>query len=86
MEASDSIESKDWSKQFLTDGQANVDLTANSPALATGFPDVPAKVTISRTPLLRREFNLAGEVRRATLYASARGLYDVHINGQKSRR
>lgn len=83
VDASDSIESKDWSKQFLTDGQANVDLAADSPALATGFPDVPAKVSTSRTPMLRREFNLPGKVQRATLYASARGLYDVHINGQK---
>jgi alpha-L-rhamnosidase len=45
--------------------------------------DVPAKSTVSRVPMLRREFDLANRVRRATLYVSARGFYEVHINGKK---
>ena len=32
--------------------------------------------------MLRREFDLAGKVRRATLSVSARGFYEVRINGQ----
>ncbi|MEW6749778.1 MAG: family 78 glycoside hydrolase catalytic domain, partial [Candidatus Latescibacterota bacterium] len=33
--------------------------------------------------LLRREFELAGPARRATLYASALGLYELRLNGQR---
>jgi alpha-L-rhamnosidase len=33
-------------------------------------------------PWLRKEFTIDGPARRATLYASARGLYDLHLNGQ----
>ncbi|WP_433961773.1 family 78 glycoside hydrolase catalytic domain [Deinococcus sonorensis] len=33
-------------------------------------------------PLLRREFTLQGAVRRARLYITALGVYDVHLNGQ----
>jgi alpha-L-rhamnosidase len=34
-------------------------------------------------PYLRREFTLARKVVKATVYASARGLFDMQINGQK---
>ena len=33
--------------------------------------------------LLRKEFTLPGPVRRATLYASAMGLYELHLNGKR---
>jgi alpha-L-rhamnosidase len=33
-------------------------------------------------PWLRKTFHLKGSVRRATLYASARGLFDLHLNGR----
>lgn len=79
----DSTESKFWSRRYLTDGEAGAALGGDSPALATGFPDVPASSTISRVPVLRREFDLPGRVKQATLYVSARGFYEVHINGQK---
>lgn len=77
----DSIESKDWSKRFLTDGTMDVALAPDAPALAAEMPDVPAEATVSRVPMLRRQFNIPGKVRRATLYVSARGFYEVHING-----
>ena len=36
-----------------------------------------------RTPLLRKEFSLAKQVKRAWVYASALGLYELRLNGQK---
>jgi alpha-L-rhamnosidase len=33
-------------------------------------------------PLLRKEFQAAGQVRRATVYASALGIYRLHLNGR----
>lgn len=34
-------------------------------------------------PLLRREFRVAGKVRRAVVYATAAGLYELYLNGQR---
>ncbi len=82
VECSDSMESGPWSKEYLVTATPGVAL-ADSPALATDFPDVTPIATVSRVPLLRREFNLPGKVRRATLYVSARGFYEVHINGTR---
>src|ERR1035438_4446288 len=76
VECSDSIESERWSKKYLVDGKLAVAL-ADSPALAAGMRDTTKKFTVSRVPVLRREFNLAGKVRRATLSVSARGFYEV---------
>jgi alpha-L-rhamnosidase len=82
VECSDSMGSQYWSKRFLVDGEAAVTLT-DAPALAGNIPDVPAKSTVSRVPMLRREFNVTGKIRRATLFVSARGFYQAHINGKK---
>jgi alpha-L-rhamnosidase len=35
------------------------------------------------SPMLRREFTLPGPVRRAVVFASALGLYELHLNGRK---
>jgi alpha-L-rhamnosidase len=35
------------------------------------------------SPYLRGEFKVAGKVRRATLYATALGLYDLRLNGER---
>ena len=37
-------------------------------------------------PLLRREFELPGEVVRARLYVSGLGVYELELNGQRRRR
>ncbi len=81
VECSDSIESELWSKQFLVARKSAVALV-DSPALDAGMADTTKKFTVSRVPMLRREFNLAGKVRRAMLSTSARGFYEVRINGQ----
>ena len=83
VDCSDSIESENWSKQFLVNGKPSVALAPDAPALTEGMANVPAKSTVSRVSALRREFDLANKVRRATLYVSARGFYEVRINGKK---
>ena len=34
-------------------------------------------------PLFRKKFNIDGDIKKATLYASARGIYFATINGKK---
>ncbi len=60
---------KAWSKTRLVDG----DIYWHS-----GGPVKPLT-----PPVLRREFVLPGPVRRATLYATALGVYEMHLNGQR---
>jgi alpha-L-rhamnosidase len=82
VECSDSIETERWSKKFLVDAKPAVALV-DSIALDAGMSDTTKKFTVSRVPMLRREFNLADKVRRATLSVSARGFYEVRINGKR---
>ena len=82
VECSDSIESDRWSKKYLVDGQATVALE-DSPALDAGMPDTTKNFTVSRVPMLRREFTLSGPVRRATLSVSARGFFEMRLNGHR---
>jgi alpha-L-rhamnosidase len=42
-----------------------------------------AEMDMRPSPFLRRRFKLDGEIQCATLYATARGLYRVHLNGRK---
>lgn len=39
---------------------------------------------LSPAPLMRRTFNARKQVKRARLYATARGIYEVYINGQRA--
>ncbi len=43
----------------------------------------PQDHKMSPLPYLRKEFNLKSAPRRAILFATALGLYEIHINGQK---
>jgi len=43
----------------------------------------PAPMEIPHCPMLRKRFEVAEKVRRATLYASALGAYELHLNGQR---
>ena len=83
VKCSDSMESEYWSKRYLVGDQPAVALAPDSPALAADIPDVQSKSTVSRVPMLRREFDVADKIRRATLYVTARGFYEVHINGKR---
>jgi len=44
-----------------------------------GFPETPGRPS----PLMRKQFTLKKKIRAATLYATAHGLYEAHINGQR---
>jgi alpha-L-rhamnosidase len=47
-------------------------------------PDLPEDETKSNpSPLLRREFSVKKKVRRARLYATAMGLYEMSLNGNR---
>ena len=59
---------------------------AQNPApTSTQAKPVPPKIDPLPAPLLRREFTLAGSapVKRATVYVTALGLYQLHINGHR---
>lgn len=56
-----------WSPAYLTDGRTR----SESP-----YPEHPVT-------MLRREFSAPKAVRRATLYATALGLYEVRLNGEQ---
>jgi len=86
VESSDSIESAQWSKKFLL--QAENQITNAPDAAVLGIKtaeltDIPAVNKVSRVPTLRREFLINRKVTRATLYATARGFYEFHINGKE---
>ncbi|MEN6451911.1 MAG: family 78 glycoside hydrolase catalytic domain [Thermoguttaceae bacterium] len=52
------------------------------------FSDMRYKIRIAREttycacPLFRKDFKVGGEIRRATLYGSALGIYQLHLNGK----
>lgn len=58
-----------WHPSFLTDG-----ITASEPGNVREFSPVQ----------LRREFDLGKPVRRATAYVTARGLYELRLNGAEA--
>lgn len=60
----------DWSKARLVDGKA-------APELAETFPQ------FRPNPMLRKEFEIAGPIRRATAYVTGMGLYELRINGHR---
>ncbi len=45
------------------------------------FP--PFQILAERVGVLRREFPVAGKIARARLYVTARGLFEIELNGQK---
>jgi len=67
--AGDSIETGEWSVANLTDG----DLVSHG---ASGLEALAP-------PFLRKEFSLEAPSERATLFASALGLFEVRINGKR---
>jgi alpha-L-rhamnosidase len=67
--APDAVENATWSAERLTDG----DVWPHPAGPALPLP----------APLFRQEFHLAAPVRRATVYVSALGLYELRLNGQR---
>jgi len=47
-------------------------------------PDIVEDITISQPcPMLRKEFEVKGDIKQARLYVSSHGLYQTSINGKK---
>lgn len=67
------LEKADWSAKWIT---ANPEIFRRDPQAFVSGPTQPGTV-----PLFRKSFTLGQPVRRATLYATARGLIDVWLNG-----
>ena len=65
------IPHEDWSAKVLVDGF----LEANE--------NKPNSIPIPPSPLLRKEFEIIKNVKKAFLYVSALGLYETRINGKK---
>lgn len=86
VECSDAIETSQWSKKFLLQKE-NLIKNAPDPAVLAVHTkellDVPPVNKVSRVPTLRRAFKLSTKVKRATLFVTARGFYEFHINGKK---
>lgn len=86
IDCSDSIESLHYSKKFLLENENNVTNAPDPTVLSVKvkeLSDIPAINKVSRVPTLRREFISKGKIKRATLYVTARGFYEFHINGKK---
>lgn len=65
------LQEQDWKAEWI--GQPAV-------APVTGQD----KYVIPPSPLLRKEFEVSGNIRRATLYATALGVYEIYLNGKKA--
>jgi len=69
------LEESDWSAKWIAADPETIkrDKEAVAPTLLD--PGTPA--------FFRKEFNVPGPIKRATLYASARGLFELRANGQR---
>ena len=77
--------SPDEPGRLLADGPAPARRTGARSGSARRRRAIPRStdITLPPCPYLRRTFTLAKPVKRATLYATARGLYELHVNGAK---
>ncbi len=66
--AATSNESTGWSRAFLVDGRTS---------------PIEAEPVSQPAPLFRKPFQVPGAIRRATAYVTARGLYELRLNGTK---
>ncbi len=72
-----------WQAEDFNDGEWTCAVVGKR-ANAEKWRKVEAgKPTLPPVPYLRKEFTAAGAVKRATVYASALGLYELHINGKR---
>jgi alpha-L-rhamnosidase len=73
------LESSDWTGKWIGLGEgAAGDF---EPPAGEEFDDV--LLGLAPCPYLRKEFVLEGAVRRARLHATARGVYELHLNSQR---
>jgi len=72
------LQASDWQAHWIA---ADPDYLARA-----GHAIRPTRTELGTPPWLRKAFTIDGPVRRATLYASARGLFDLHLNGRPVSR
>ena len=69
------LEKSDWAARWIA---ADPEIIRRDPAA------IAPTLTEPGTPgCFQREFDVVGTVRRATVYASARGLFELHLGGQR---
>jgi len=66
--AADANEGNGWARDYLTDGITMVR---------------EAERVLQPAPLFRKAFRVGGAVRRAMVYATARGVFELRLNGRK---
>jgi alpha-L-rhamnosidase len=72
-----------WQNEdFKDDNWVNVIETANCGDMPWGNMEDDT-LDLPPTPFFRKGFSVDGPVRRATVYATALGLYELHINGKR---
>jgi len=80
------LQKADWQAQWITDAASARNLPAERYKEGIYYPtrDPVTKATIPSqpSPMLRKEFKVTGDIRHATIYVTARGLYQLRINGQ----
>lgn len=67
------LKGDNWLPELLTDG-----------FLKPNFNHKQFSLSVPPSPVLRKEFTTKRKVKKAFLYASALGVYDIRINGKKS--
>ncbi len=75
------VDRSDWQAKWIADPASVTNLNPTDGGVSTVKP-AEASGALPGT-LFRRSFALPGPVRRATAYASALGLYELRINGQR---
>lgn len=69
------LEKADWSAQWIT---------ADPEIIKRDKEAIAPTLTDCGTPaLFRKEFEIPGPIKRATIYASARGIFELRANGQR---
>ena len=81
------LQRTDWQAQWITDAASARNLPAERYKDGIYYPSrdpvTKAAITSQPAPMLRKEFTVTGDIRRATVYVTARGLYQLRINGRR---
>lgn len=71
------LDGSDWQAAWIGLGPE----TGSAVQAPEGEEPDDVRAGLSPAPYLRRSFDLAGDVRRATVYATAKGVYELRLNG-----
>ena len=69
------LKKSDWHARWIAANPEIISRDQDAMAPTLTDPGTPA--------YFRKEFKIAGAVKRATLYASARGLFELRLNGRR---